>query len=53
MNIAEYSIRNSVVTSVVTIALLVVGYMSFQQLSRLEDPKTGQVRCITQGHENF
>ena len=39
MNIAEYSIRNSVVTWVVTIALLVVGYMSFQQLSRLEDPE--------------
>jgi len=32
MNIAEYSIRNSVVTWVVTIALLVVGYMSFQIL---------------------
>ena len=39
MNIAEYSIRNSVVTWVVTIALLVVGYISFQQLSRLEDPE--------------
>ena len=39
MNIAEYSIRNSVVTWVVTIALLVVGYMAFQQLSRLEDPE--------------
>ena len=39
MNIAEYSIRNSVVTWVVTISLLVVGYTSFQKLSRLEDPE--------------
>jgi multidrug efflux pump subunit AcrB len=39
MNIAEYSIRNSVVTWVVTIILLGAGFVSFQRLSRLEDPE--------------
>ncbi len=39
MNIAEFSIRNSVVTWVVAIALVGVGALSFQNLSRLEDPE--------------
>ena len=39
MNIAEYSIRNSVVTWAITIILLGAGYISFQKLSRLEDPE--------------
>ncbi|MEN8260742.1 MAG: efflux RND transporter permease subunit, partial [Pseudomonadota bacterium] len=39
MNIAEYSIRHSVVTWVVTLALLGAGWISFQNLSRLEDPE--------------
>ncbi|MDH3784400.1 MAG: efflux RND transporter permease subunit, partial [Acidobacteriota bacterium] len=39
MNIAEYSIRNSVVTWVVAFVLVVVGAKSFQNLSRLEDPE--------------
>jgi len=39
MNIAEYSIRNSVITWVVTIILLGAGFASFQKLSRLEDPE--------------
>ena len=39
MNIAEFSIRNKVVTWVVTIVLLGVGAISFQNLSRLEDPE--------------
>jgi multidrug efflux pump subunit AcrB len=39
MNIAEWSIRNSVITWVMTIVLLVVGWISFNNLSRLEDPE--------------
>ena len=39
MNLAEYSIKNSVVTWVVTIALTVVGAVSFTKLARLEDPE--------------
>jgi multidrug efflux pump subunit AcrB len=39
MNIAEYSIRNSVITWVVTIMLLGAGFVSFHRLSRLEDPE--------------
>ena len=39
MNIAEWSIRNSVITWVVTVLLLVVGWVSFNNLSRLEDPE--------------
>ncbi|GMW02192.1 MAG: multidrug transporter AcrB [Candidatus Hydrogenedentota bacterium] len=39
MNLAEYSIRNSVVTWVVVIVLLGGGFTSFQRLSRLEDPE--------------
>ncbi len=39
MNIAEYSIRNSVVIVVITIVLLGAGYVSFQRLPRLEEPE--------------
>jgi len=39
MNIAEYSIRNSVVIVVVTLILLGAGYTSFQKLPRLEEPE--------------
>jgi len=39
VNIAEYSIRNSVITWAVTIILLGAGFASFQKLSRLEDPE--------------
>jgi len=39
MNIAEWSLRNSVITWVMTILLFVVGWISFNNLSRLEDPE--------------
>ena len=39
MNIAEFSIRNSVVTWVVAIVLVGAGAIAFQNLSRLEDPE--------------
>ena len=39
MNLAEWSIRKSLITWVMTILFLVVGWSSFQQLSRLEDPE--------------
>lgn len=39
MNIAEWSIRNSVITWVVAIILAVVGAIAFDNLSRLEDPE--------------
>ena len=39
MNIAEWSIRKSVITWVTTILLLWVGWTSFNSLSRLEDPE--------------
>jgi multidrug efflux pump subunit AcrB len=39
MNLAEYSIKNSTVTWVVTIALAAVGAVTFGGLSRLEDPE--------------
>lgn len=39
MNIAEWSIRNSVITWVIAVALVAVGYHSFNNLSRLEDPE--------------
>jgi multidrug efflux pump subunit AcrB len=39
MNIAEWSIRKSVITWVMTILLFVVGWISFNNLSRLEDPE--------------
>lgn len=39
MNIAEWSIKNSTITWVVTGILLVVGMIAFNNLSRLEDPE--------------
>jgi multidrug efflux pump subunit AcrB len=39
MNIAELSIRKSVITWVMTILFIVVGWISFNTLSRLEDPE--------------
>ena len=39
MNIAEFSIRNSVVTWVVAIVFVGAGALAFQNLSRLEDPE--------------
>lgn len=39
MNIAELSIKKSVITWTMTILLLVVGYFSYQGLPRLEDPE--------------
>jgi multidrug efflux pump subunit AcrB len=39
MNIAEWSIRNSVITWVLTILLVAVGWVFFNSLSRLEDPE--------------
>lgn len=39
MNIAEWSIRKSVITWVLTILMALVGIYSFSNLSRLEDPE--------------
>ena len=39
MNIAELSIRKSVITWVMTVILVVLGGVSFFQLSWLEDPE--------------
>ena len=39
MNIAEWSIRKSVITWVLTILMALVGIYSFKNLSRLEDPE--------------
>lgn len=39
MNIAEWSIRKSLITWVMTILLVVIGWISFNSLSRLEDPE--------------
>ncbi|MGZ8225326.1 MAG: efflux RND transporter permease subunit [Methylococcaceae bacterium] len=39
MNLAEWSIRKSLITWVITVLFLVVGWNSYQQLSRLEDPE--------------
>jgi multidrug efflux pump subunit AcrB len=39
MNIAEWSIRKSVISWVMTVLFLVVGWYSFNNLSRLEDPE--------------
>lgn len=39
MNIAEWSIKNSVITWVVTLVMAVVGTLAFDNLSRLEDPE--------------
>ena len=38
MNLAELSIKKSVITWVMTILLVVVGLISFNGLARLEDP---------------
>ncbi len=39
MNLADWSIRNRVITWTITIILAVVGAISFENLSRLEDPE--------------
>src|SRR5512146_179497 len=39
MNLAEWSIQKSVITWVMIVLLLVVGWKSYQALSRLEDPE--------------
>ena len=39
MNIAEFSIKKSVITWTLTIVLLVLGYFSYEKLPRLEDPE--------------
>ena len=39
MNIAEWSIRNSVITWVLTVLMAVVGVAAFGNLSLLEDPE--------------
>jgi hypothetical protein len=39
MNIAELSIRKSVITWVMTLLMIAVGIVSFKSLSRLEDPE--------------
>jgi multidrug efflux pump subunit AcrB len=39
MNLAELSIRKSVITWVMTILMVGVGWLSFNSLSRLEDPE--------------
>ncbi|MDB4444110.1 efflux RND transporter permease subunit [bacterium] len=39
MNIAELSIKKSVITWTLTVLILVVGYFSYQNLPRLEDPE--------------
>ncbi len=39
MNIAEFSIKKSVITWTLTVVMLVLGYISYQKLPRLEDPE--------------
>jgi len=39
MNIAELSLRKSVITWVMTILFVVIGWVSFNNLARLEDPE--------------
>ena len=39
MNIAEFSIKKSVITWTLTFVMLVLGYFSYQGLPRLEDPE--------------
>ncbi len=39
MNIAELAIKKSVITWTLTVVMLVLGYFSYQGLSRLEDPE--------------
>ena len=39
MNIAELSIKKSVITWTLTLTILVMGYLAYQDLPRLEDPE--------------
>lgn len=39
MNIAEFSIKKSVITWTMTVVMLVLGYFSYRDLPRLEDPE--------------
>ncbi|WP_100638400.1 efflux RND transporter permease subunit [Marinobacter salexigens] len=39
MNIAEWSIKNSTITWIIALVMVAVGYHSFNNLSRLEDPE--------------
>ena len=39
MNIAEFSIKKSVITWTITLVMLVLGYISYEKLPRLEDPE--------------
>ncbi len=39
MNIAEFSINKSVITWTLTFVILVLGYLSYKELPRLEDPE--------------
>ena len=39
MNLAEFALRKSVITWVLTILMVVVGWQAFNSLSRLEDPE--------------
>ncbi len=39
MNIAEFSIRKSVITWTLTMVMLILGYQAYQNLPRLEDPE--------------
>ena len=39
MNIAEFAIRKSVITWTITVVMLILGYQSYQNLPRLEDPE--------------
>ncbi len=39
MNIAEFSIKKSVITWTVTVVVMVLGYLAYEDLPRLEDPE--------------
>jgi len=39
MNIAEFSIKKSVITWTLTFVVMLLGYISYQNLARLEDPE--------------
>lgn len=39
MNLAEYTLRKSVISWVLTVLVLVGGYMSYERLGRFEDPE--------------
>ena len=39
MNLAEISIKKSIITWTATVVVLVLGYLSYQALPRLEDPE--------------